>query len=69
MNKLIILGVILVLAISVFVVTARIQSIYAAPCKPCQTWGAIKTCADPDPDKRLPCCDCGKNVEVINQDF
>jgi hypothetical protein len=30
----------------------------ATPCKPCRTWGEIKTCFLPKP---LPCCNCGKN--------
>ena len=67
-RKLIALSALLFFAVSIFLAAAKVQLASAAPCKPCETWGQLKTCGLSG-DRRHPCCDCGKGVNDIEKDF
>lgn len=66
MKKLIALSVLLVMVASLFILTISAKPTAAAPCKPCSSWGQIKSCYG---DKQDPCCDCGKSINNVYNDY
>ena len=56
---LVIMGVVAVFPLAVNTTEAR-GGDTAAACRPCETWGSIKTCFSPTP---AACCSCKKNIK------
>lgn len=58
MKKIILCGLLLAIALGLFVVLLPVKPTAAAPCEPCNnTWTMVKMCASPNPPA---CCRCGK---------